>query len=100
MQSKNTALPGACLVKPTFTCAGCGTRHLFTHFGGGLGNELMEPGEAAPICKACTDRAAASRKARRRIERAVRRQSRRPGGVPGRVVSLDPEWLSRWSDAE
>lgn len=92
----NSARPSRRKQPAAFTCAACGTRRTFAAFGAGLGNELMERGEAAPICAGCSDRAMASGKARRRIERDIRRRSREPGGVPDRVATLDPEFCAYW----
>ncbi len=74
----------------TFTCAGCGLRQSPRSFGGGLTNELMHDGEAAPLCERCIGGAKVSGKSRRRIERAVRRHCRqRVPGLPERVVIVD-----------
>ena len=80
----------------TFACTGCGVRHPFTAIGTGVCNELMDIGEAAPICGPCTARAATSSDFRHQVEREVRRLSQEPGGVPDRIVLLDPDWLAQW----
>lgn len=82
-----------------FICAACGIRRSFADFGAGVGIELMPRGEAAPICTACADSGIACPAARDRIECDIRRRSCEPGGVPDRVLILDPEFCALWDRA-
>lgn len=80
----------------TFTCPGCNQRCTFTQFGAGVFNELMEPGESAPVCGTCTWRAVESTSYRERIERTVRHQ--KPGTGADRIVVVNPSFFEMPGD--